>query len=371
MGNLQKAGIKVNGRKPWDIQVHNEDVFRRFLIGGSLGVGESYMDGGWDAARLDEFFTRVFETNAHRLVVGRSILAHVAKAVLMDLCSCKRAFEVGRSHYDLGNGFYEKMLDESMTYSCGYWRSGVETLHQAQMAKYDLICRKLGLQLGMRILEIGCGWGGFARYAAEECGVSVIGLTISKEQAHFAQTKCANLPVSVLLQDYRSSSLRHLYGTFDRVVSIGMFEHVGYKHYSTYMKIVRRFLNPDGLFLLHTIGNNVSQLTTDRWIDKYIFPNSMLPSMRQIAAATEGLFVTEDWHSFGPDYDRTLMEWHRNFCRNWSEITKLGAQFDEKFRRMWEFYLLSCAGLFRARQAQLWQFVLSPNGVAGSYESVR
>jgi cyclopropane-fatty-acyl-phospholipid synthase len=249
-----------------------------------------------------------------------------------------------------------------MIYSCGYWKDAA-TLDEAQEAKLDLVCRKLGLQPGMRVLDIGCGWGGTAQFAAERYGVSVVGVTVSAEQAAYARRLCEGLDVEIRLADYRTPD-----GTFDRVLSIGMFEHVGYKNYAEFMRVVRRRLADDGLFLLHTIGGNRSVKRSDPWTDRYIFPNSMLPSARQIAATIEGTFVLEDWHGFGPDYDRTLIEWHRNVERHWPELE---AKYGERFRRMWTYFLLSSAGGFRARKNQLWQLVLSPHGVPGGYCAAR
>jgi cyclopropane-fatty-acyl-phospholipid synthase len=190
-----------------------------------------------------------------------------------------------------------------------------------------------------------------------------LGLTISKEQADFANESCKNVTAKTKLQDYRDIDEK-----FDHVVSLGMFEHVGYKNYRTYMKTVHKVLSNDGLFLLHTIGGNVSATGVDPWMGKYIFPGGMIPSIKQIGKSIEGLFVMEDWQNFGSDYDRTLMQWHKNFEKNWY---KLKPNYDERFHRMWRYYLLSCTASFRARQLQLWQIVLSKNGVPGVYKSVR
>jgi cyclopropane-fatty-acyl-phospholipid synthase len=254
------------------------------------------------------------------------------------------------------------MLDTRMIYSCGYWAEA-ETLEQAQEHKLDLVCRKLGLQPGMRVLDIGCGWGGAARFMAERYQVEVVGCTISAEQARLAREDCRDLSVQILLQDYRTLS-----GSFDRIFSIGMFEHVGHKNYRTYMETVARLLKDDGLFLLHSIGSNKTSIVVDPWIERYIFPNGMLPSARQITRASEGLFILEDWHNFGADYDKTLMAWHANFISAWPQLKHA---YDQRFFRMWTYYLLSCAGGFRARDNQLWQVVFAKNGVPGGYRAIR
>jgi cyclopropane-fatty-acyl-phospholipid synthase len=335
---------------------------RRVLRGGSLAVGESYMDGWWDCERLDEMLSRVLSSQLDgRLPASRGAW-QVIRDLLLNPQGPARAFVVGRRHYDIGDDLYERMLDPRMIYSCAYWRSAA-TLAEAQEHKLDLVCRKLGLEPDMRVLDIGCGWGGAARFAAERYGVAVTGITVSGNQAATARERCRGLPVEVRLEDYRA-----LTGRYDRIWSLGMFEHVGVRNYRAYLRKVRELLAPDGLFLLHTIGSNVSVRATDPWVEKYIFPNSMLPSMAQIARASEGLWVVEDWHGFGVDYDRTLMSWSANFDAHWHEIAP---RYGERFRRMWHYWLMSSAAAFRSRSAQLWQVVLSPRGVAGGYEAVR
>ena len=355
---LSLADVEINGNRPWDLQVHDERFYRRVLAQGSLGLGESYMDGWWDCERLDEFFHRILRADLEREVRPWPQLLDLVKAALANLQRPSRAFEVGRHHYDMGNDLYRCMLDRRLVYSCAYWKDA-STLDEAQEAKLDLVCRKLDLEPGMRVLDIGCGWGGTAKFASEHYGVKVVGIAVSEEQVSYAEEQCRGLPVEIRLQDYRDRL-----GTFDRVLSLGMFEHVGYKNYATYMRVVRDQLSHEGLSLLQTIGRNRSGTTFDPWISRYIFPNSMLPSSKQICAAAEGLFVLEDWHSFGADYDKTLMSWFENFHENWDLLEE---RYGERFYRMWKYYLLSCAGSFRARQNQLWQVVLSPRGVQGGY----
>lgn len=358
---LRPADIVINGDRPWDMQVHAPDVADRIFAEGTLGVGESYMDGDWDAEALDEFICRVLRRRLDQKVRPVKVVLHALKARLVNRQTLARARQVGEQHYDLGNDFYEAMLDSRMTYTCGYWKQA-ENLEQAQAAKLDLICRKLQLEPGMRVLDIGCGWGSFMGYAAEHYGVECVGVTISREQAELARQRYHGLPLEFRLQDYRE-----LDETFDRVVSIGMFEHVGNKNYRTYFEVVQRCLRDRGLFLLHTIGKNERRPQSDPWMDKYIFPNGELPSVGQIGDAVDNLFVVEDFHNFGPDYDRTLMAWYRNFEAAWPRFAdRLG----ERFHRMWRFYLLSCAGAFRARDLQLWQWVLSRGGTDGVYPRV-
>lgn len=360
---LGSAGIHVNGDQPWDLQVHRPAFFDRLLAGGSLALGESYMDGWWDCPALDTFFDRLLRCRLDRKVRKTPrVLLGWARAVLSGSPGRLRAFRIGTHHYDLGNDLFAVMLDKWMNYSCAYW-NGTDSLDAAQEAKMELICRKLHLQPGMRVLDIGCGWGGLAAYAARHFGVQVHGITVSRQQAQLARHRCAGLPVTIAHQDYRDVK-----GTFDRIVSVGMFEHVGAARYRAYLQQVRARLAPDGLFLLHTIAGNRSVHATDSWIATYIFPNSMLPSARQISAAAEQLLVMEDWHSFGPDYDPTLMAWYRNFTENWH---RLRGRYDDRFYRMWTYYLLSCAGSFRARRNQLWQIVFSRDGLREGYRSFR
>ena len=359
---LSFADVEIDGNRPWDIQVHNEDLYARLMAEGSLGLGESFMDGWWDCNSLDEFFHRILRAKLDEKVNPWSGFFDILKAKIFNLQKPSRAFLVGKHHYDIGNNLYRYMLDERFIYSCGYWKNA-STLDEAQEAKLDLVCRKLDLQPGMRVLDIGCGWGGTAKFAAERYQVEVVGITVSKEQVRFGKELCQGLPVEIRLQDYRG-----LEGTFDRILSIGMFEHVGYKNYTTFMRTVKSHLKGRGIFLLHTIGKNRSVTQIDPWMERYIFPNSMLPSARHICDAIEGLFILEDWHSFGTDYDKTLMHWFQNFDDNWDVLKK---EYDERFYRMWKYYLLSCAGAFRARSNQLWQIVISPEGIRGDYRAPR
>ena len=357
---LKSVDVEINGSRPWDLQVHDERFYARVLSGGSLALGETYMDGLWDCKALDQLSEKLLRGRIDKQVKASSpsFFLVLLRAYLLNPQSKKRAYIVGEKHYDVGNDLFSLMLDERMNYSCGYWRNA-ENLDQAQINKLDLICRKMHLRPGMNVLEIGCGWGGFAKYAAENYGVSVDGVTISKQQAVFAQDSCKSLDVRIELKDYRE-----LNGQYDCVVSVGMFEHVGYKNYKKYMEVVHRCLKDDGLFLLHTIGRNQSGRATEPWINKYIFPNGMTPSAQQISAASEGLFVIEDWHNFGQDYDATLMSWNKNFQNNFD---KLKDYYDDRFKRMWEYYLLMCAGTFRSRRNQLWQLVMSKSGLKGGY----
>ena len=359
------ADVRFNGDRPWDIQVRDPVLYDQVLRRGSLGFGESYLDGDWESDRLDETFDRLLRADLDRKVTrfGRlRFLGLYLRNLLTNRQSRRRAFQVGEHHYDIGNDVYAAMLDPLMIYSCGYWKEAT-TLAEAQVAKLRLIGDKLALSPGESLLDIGCGWGGLARYMVDHYGVSVTGITISREQASLAQARCAGLPVDIRLMDYRE-----LAGRFDKVVSVGMFEHVGPRNYDAFFATANRLMAPAGLFLLHTIGNCDTVHATDAWIDKYIFPNGHIPSARQIAAAVEPWFIIEDWHNFGQDYDTTLMAWWRNFDAAWPG---LAPRYGERFYRMFKYYLHACAGYFRSRQGQLWQLVLSRRGRRALYRAPR
>ena len=360
---LAPADIQINGARPWDISVNNDAFYNRVLKDQSLGFGEAYMQGWWDSQALDECIFRIARADLEKnLKPTMAMRWAVIKAKLFNPQTKSGSLSVIEQHYQLGNDLYEKMLDQLMTYSCGYWKNAAN-LDEAQRAKYDLIARKLGFKEGMRILDIGCGWGGFSKFVAENYGVQVVAITLSENQAEYARKLCAGLPVEVRVQDYRDVEEE-----FDRIIEIGMFEHVGEKNYRTFMEITNRCLKPGGMLMLHTIGSNVSKVTCDEWIDKYIFPKGQLPSIAQIGTSIEGLYVMEDWLNFSSDYDKTLMAWFKNFDAEWDAIKE---SYPPPFYRMWKYYLLSCAGAFRARQIQLWQVVLAKEGVLGGYETVR
>jgi len=351
---LEAAGVTLNGSNPWDIQIHDDRIYDRLLRNASLGLGESYMDGWWDCQAIDSFIDRVLRADLRKKVNNNWRMAwHILKARLFNQQSLSKAGEVAERHYDLGNDLYRAILDKRLNYTCAYWKDA-ENLDDAQEAKLDLVCRKISAHQGMKILELGCGWGSFAKFAAEKYGASVVGVNISKEQVALGRELCQGLPVELRLQDYRNVE-----GSFDAVISIGVMEHVGHKNYQTYTEVVDRCLKDGGIAFIHTIGSNKSITTGDPWTDKYIFPNGMLPSIAQIGKAMEGKFVMEDWHNFGPDYDRTLLAWHKNFKIAWPELKE---KYGDRFKRMWEYYLLSSAGGFRSRSSQLWQIVMTRCG---------
>lgn len=360
---LTLADVQIDGSRPWDIKVNDDRFYARVLRDTSLGLGESYMEGWWSAQDLEQLIYKLVRANLEtRVKPSWSMFWNVLRAKLFNTQDKKGSLAVIDTHYQLGNDFFRAMLGETMAYSCAYWKSAAN-LDEAQRAKYDLIARKLGMQKGMRVLDIGCGWGSFAKHIAEHYGVSVVGITLSENQANYARELNKGLPVEIRVQDYRD-----IHEQFDRIVEIGMFEHVGYKNYRLFMESVHENLKEGGLFMLHTIGSNQTRLVTEPWTHKYIFPEGVLPSIAAIGKSIEGLFVMEDWHNLNVDYEKTLLAWFRNFDANWD---KFKAQYPKPFYNMWKYYLLSSAGSFRARDIQLWQVVLSKGGVLNGYQSVR
>jgi cyclopropane-fatty-acyl-phospholipid synthase len=360
---LESIDVEINGNRPWDLTVHNPDLFKSILFNGSLGFGESYMKGWFDCERLDLFFEKVLKQGVSTEIQSIPLFLGRVKSKFRNLQSISRAFQVAEQHYDIGNDLFSLMLDKTMMYTCGYWTKDVNTLEESQLAKLDLVAKKLDLKPGMKVLDIGCGWGGAAKHFANNYGVNVVGITVSKEQIAYAKENSDNMDVDFRLVDYRDLNEK-----FDAIYSIGMFEAVGYKNYREFFEIVRGCLKDDGAFLLHTIGGNESTTTTDPWVEKYIFPNGMIPSAEQITKASEGLFIFDDWHNIGPHYDKTLMCWYENFVTNYE---KLKDKYDKEFYRMWTFWLLSSAANFRARTLQLWQVLFSLEGTERPIQTYR
>lgn len=360
------------GERPWDLQVHNPAIYGDLLRRGSLALGEAYVRGDWDCEALDQLFTRLLGSPGSRQVSG-GFLPH---AQLLSALRCQaehwmnwqtrqRSTRVARQHYDIDHRVYAATLDSRLIYSCAHWQHA-DDLETAQLHKLQRICQKLELSPGMRLLDVGCGWGALAAFAAATYGVEVVGITLSQKQADFCRTHFGD-QFDVVLCDYRSEQLREM-GSFDRIVSIGMLEHVGRKNDRRYFETLSRLLNPDGLILIQTIGSHDTNDALDPWIDTYIFPGGRLPSAQQLSTGFEDRFLLQDWENFGFDYDRTLMAWWQNFEQSWPALQ---AQLQPSFDRFWRYYLLCCAGFFRSGQGQLWQLVLSPKASPRSYRSSR
>lgn len=366
---LRTADIEIGGDRPWDMKVHDDRLFQRVLAEGTLGAGEAYMDGWWDVEQPDEFFSRLLRARLDRKLLRPSMLLQILLSKLGNLQNRQRSRRVAEQHYDLPTRLYEAMLGPTMQYTCAYYGPAGDAagLDDAQRAKMALIARKLHLKSGMRILELGGGFGELARYLAAEHQCEVVSYNISARQVEYGRRLCEGLPVEIRQQDYRDAGNES--GDYDRVVSVGLMEHVGPNNYRGFFEIIKSRLKPGGLALVHTIGGNESRDAVDRWIARYIFPGGVIPSELQITRAKEGLFVLEDWHNFGPDYDRTLMVWEANFIAAWDDL-KHAEGLDHRFYRMWRYYLNSCAGAFRSRGLNLWQLVLS-HGDVPRYEPVR
>ena len=347
------AGVVIDGPAPWDIRVNDPRMYQRVLRDGTLGVGEAFVEGWWDCDALDQMIDRVARADVpNQLGQSWVLLAQGLRARVFNL-QARRAFEVGERHYDVGNDLYEAMLGPRMVYTCAYWKDA-DTLDAAQEAKLDLVCRKIGLRPGMRVLDLGCGWAGFASFAAERYGASVVGYTVSREQVAWAKEKYAHLPIDIRHADYRTAT-----GSFDAVVSIGLLEHVGPKNHRAYMELAVRCLAPGGTVFIHTIGGRVARHDIDPWFEKYIFPNAAIPSIGQLTTAMEGLLVPEDIQNIGPHYDRTLMAWWANFDAAWP---RLRDRYGDTFYRAWKYSLLTSAGYFRSRTHNLYQVVATPVG---------
>jgi len=364
---LDAAGVTLGGDALHDITIHDERFWDRVLSDRELGLGESYQDGWWDANQLDEFLTVVQTADVRSLVSPSFGLARRAAAArLRNQQTRSRAKKNAEAHYNIGNDLYERMLDKRMIYTCGYWDESTD-LDSAQEAKLELICKKLGLERGMRLLDVGCGWGGFAQFAAERYDVHVTGISPASEQVSLARERTASLPVRIEQLDYRDVADAG-FGDFDRITSIGMMEHVGPRNLGVFFDVCRSLLSPEGMMLHHTIGSNDWKTSGDPWFERYIFPGGVLPSLGQISRAAEEHWSIEDVHNFGPDYDTTLMAWHDNLSARWSEIP----HYDERFRRTWNYYLQGSAAGFRSRSVQLWQVVFTPSRQRRStYRAVR
>jgi cyclopropane-fatty-acyl-phospholipid synthase len=382
-GVLSAADVRLGGDRPWDLQLEGmaatRSLIRAVLERGSLGLGECYVEGLWECGALDQLFTRLLLARGDsRLAEGnwlRSALWLLRERVF-NLQTPARSTLVARRHYDIAPAVYTAMLDPWLQYSCGYWHQAT-SLAQAQEHKLRLICEKLELHPGQRLLDIGCGWGGLAAYAARHYGVEVVGITLSQEQLRLARSHWGDLPLRFERCDYRQ--LRQLgCAPFDRVVSVGMYEHVGPRNATAFFAAAGSALKDDGLLLLHTIGYRCHSPHSDPWIDTHVFPNGRLPAPGELATALEGKWLIEDWQNFGADYDHTLLAWHANVEAAWRELApQLGGNAEaERFRRFWRYYLLCCAGFFRAREGQLWQLVLSRSNLAAvlqrpPYRSIR
>jgi cyclopropane-fatty-acyl-phospholipid synthase len=340
-----------------------KDILKRE---GFFGLGESFIRGEFESDALDKLIFNLLERP--ELYPGKLspiTVYQLLREYLFNPQQGEGAFVVGERHYDLGNDLFRAMLDSSMSYTCAYWE-GASTLEEAQKGKLELICKKLKLSPGMSVLDIGCGWGNFAHYAATHYGVSVTGLTVSKEQAALARERCEGLPVEILLTDYAAMDRQ-----FDRVVSIEMIEAVGRKNLGVYFDTISRCLKEHGLCLIQAISTETFSLhshpAVDQyvvWLLKHIFPNGYLPTFTQLAHPTRKSMVVEDIQNLSTNYAKTLHAWSENFVASWPQLR---SNYDETFRRIWIYYLSGCMAFFRKRLVQVYQVVYSKNGFIGGY----
>ncbi|MFO6296648.1 cyclopropane fatty acyl phospholipid synthase [Rahnella selenatireducens] len=352
---LHKADIQIEGTRPWDIRIRHPGFFKRIMLQGLLGLGESYMDGWWECDRLDIFIYKFLAHKLDEAVPGnfRDILLVLSENIFNRKSDdCHGSVFV--NEYDIGYDVFTHMLDPYMQYSCGYWRKGA-TLAEAQEAKLKMICEKLQLAPGMRVLDIGCGWGGTAEYSARHYDVYVEGTTNSTEEQKIAQSRCQGLDITIMLEDYQDL----LDDKFDRIIALGALEYLELKNYQNFFKALARCLKPDGLFLLHSTGSTELVSHVGPWLNKYIFPKGCLPSGQQLVQSIEPYFRIEDWDNLGTDYDKTLMSWFEKINESWPSLSM---NYSPGFRHMLEYYLCSSAGFFRAGKIQLRQLLLCLGG---------
>lgn len=364
---LSDADIVVDGDRAWDIRVTNPKFYKRIIINGLDGFADAYVDNWWDCQALDELLYKALRARLpEKLKWNYPNIRHYLVETLFNRQKRAQALSNIKKHYDLGNSLYQNMLDSGMSYTCAYWKDA-GTLDEAQETKLDLVCRKLDLKPGMKVLDVGCGWGSFLKYAAEKYGVEGVGITLSKEQVDLGNELCKGLPVDLRLEDYRNIT-----GKFDRIVSLGIIEHIGPRNYRILMEKIHKALDDDGLCLFHTIGHlypSPTLLQTEMtWIEKHIFPGGVLPTMGQICNSFEGLFMLQDVQNMGHYYYPTLLSWEKNFTKNWDNIKN---EYDERFYRMWKYYLLSCSAALRSGRYAVWQLVLDKGNATEVYQSVR
>ena len=360
---LASADIHLNGSRPWDIQIKHPQTLQRLLSQGGSALGESYMDGWWECQAIDLMVERAMRAGLQEKLATPRAWWESFKGGMRPRDGVDQSRIVGRMHYAVGNQVFQAMLDPYMAHSCAYWVEGAQTLEEAQIAKLEMVCRKLQLRPGMRVLDMGCGWGSFMRYAAEHYGVTVLGLSNVPHQIELGKTLARHLPVQFELSDYAQFNTDGK-SKFDRIVSIGTFEQLGQAHVAAFFETAKRCLKDDGWMLLQTQGKSNRQRLLDAWNDKYIYPQGYLPRLDEVTQASEAHFVVEDVHNIGADHDRTLLHWHQRFEMAWPQLR---LSHDERFYRMWRFHLLSSAASFRTRHHQMWQLVLSPKGLHKVY----
>ncbi len=338
---FSRAGVSINGTKPWDIRVNDNRFYRDVLINGSLGLGESYMRQQWTTDDLEGLFYRLCSSDLEK--TSRRIPSqHFSRLFdfFINRQSHARAKSNAEHHYNLGNDLFFEFLGKFKNYSCGYFENA-DTLDEAQAAKMHKLCQLLDLKKGDRLLDVGGGWGEFAKFAATQYDCDVTSINIAQEQINHAREHCRDTAVEIVKSDYRDMT-----GTYNKIAVVAMFTHVGHKNYRVFMQTMSGLLEPGGKMVMETVGGLESKTRCEPWTDKYIFPGGLIPSMEQIDHSVRGLFKRDSVHEFGHHYAVTLQHWHRNFIEAWP---RLRAHYSESMRLMFEYFFLSVAGDFRAK----------------------
>jgi len=338
---LSRAGVSINGNQPWDITVIDNRFYGHVLANGSLGLGESYMRQYWSTQDLEELFYRLVSSGMEE--VGNRIPGRIISRIFsrgLNRQTTHKSKKNAEHHYNLGNSLFFNFLGKYKNYSCGYYKEA-ETLDEAQLAKLHRLCELLELKKGDRLLDVGGGWGEFAKFAADNYGCHVTSINIAEEQIKHARQYCRDANVDIVKCDYRNMT-----GSFNKIAVIAMFTHVGHKNYRQFMETMSRILEPGGKMIMETVGGHRSKTRCEPWTDKYIFPGGLIPSLDQIDQSIKGLFLRDSLEEFGDDYVLTLREWHSNFKRAWP---KLSEEYSNSMRLMFEYFFLSVAGDFRAK----------------------
>ena len=347
---LARAGVSIGGKESCDIQVADQRFYRVVLTQGSLGLGEAYLRGWWTCNDLEELSYRLIQSGLYKasLLLPLPLVADLVHATFNQQ-SKEKSLRVAVQHYSLGNDIFLSFLGSYHNYSCGYYLE-TDDLDEAQRLKLEKGCRLLDLRPGDRVLDVGGGWGEFARYAATHHGCQVTSINIADEQIKFAKEYCKDASVEVRRCDYRDIT-----GRFDKIMVMAMLTHVGYKNYRQFMEIMARCLEPGGMMLIESVGGHKSMKNCEPWINRYIFPGGVLPSLRQIDAAIAGLFSRKVLDEFGSSYVHTLRAWNRNFLQAWPAHQ---CRYDERVRLMFEYFFQTVAGAFRAGYLLHWHILL-------------
>ena len=351
------CNITINGNNPQDIIVTNNKFYNMALTNGELGVSESYMYGYWYS---NDLYSTIYQLCSNYKSISyydfniNDVLSILSRKIFNQQTISRALVDV-QSHYDIGNDLYTRMLDKNMQYTCGFWQD-TNDLDTAQLQKMKIIGQKLNLKPGDTLLDIGCGWGYLINYLSKEYNVKGLGITLSEEQLSYAKNEFKNNEnVDYKLMDYRNIPKNM---KFNKIVSFGMLEHVGVKNYNDYFNIVYDHLENNGLALIHTIGrqsNITNAQATSDFIDKYIFPGSYIPCWEELSPIVSRKFFIHDWHNFGQYYNKTLLAWHKIINSKWNEIPN----YNEEFKKMWNFYLISSAVSFELCHLKLWQILIS------------